>query len=449
MSRTLAPEPGLDQRKRTAIGSVSDGLARMTGAAGLLDAVIVFAFFVVLPVDRVGTFDAAGFTVRPAYPLMGLFLLLHLRSVRSGFRAMPTAALVALAVVVSLPLTFDPKRSIGYAVWAFFTIGFALAAIGYLREDERRMPAWTELYCATAAGWALVLIGEWFVSFKDANIPYGWLGSLPRLHGLSVESSFIAFYLVAPLFLCLAARRRIWAIPIVFALVLTTSRTGIIGMTVGALVLLVVGNRSHRIAVVKAALVAGVAVVALAVPVAVNYQPIGTVPGAVLPEDARLGSKARRIDEDFLTLNDTSSTAGRVQSVKDAVATYRQAPLTGVGIGAYGQASHERGAYLEEPTSRVLAMSLWLEALAELGPLGLIVLFVWAFVPVPFLWRLRAGAPLAVPLIAAILASAAMFMAAQTWWVPYRWIPWILAYALVAPMLVATLARWTRRAPAA
>ncbi len=449
MSRTLTPEPGLDRRKPTALGSVSDALARMTGAARLLDAVVIAALFVVLPMDRVGTFDVADFTVRPAYPLMGLFLLLHLRSVRAGFRAMPTVALVALAIAVSLPLTFDPKRSLRYTVWALFTIGFALAATGYLREDGRRMPAWIELYCATAAGWALVLIGEWFVSFKDANIPYGWLGSLPRLHGLSVESSFIAFYLVPPLFLCLAARRKIWAIPILLALVLTTSRTGIIGVAVGTLVLLVVGNRSHRIAVAKAAVVAAVAVVALAVPVALNYQPIGTVPGAVSPEDARLGSKANRIDEDFLTLNDTASTALRVKSVKDALATYRQAPVTGVGIGAYGQASHERGAYLEEPTSRVLAMSLWLEALAELGPLGLLALLVWAFVPVPFLWRLRASAPVAVPLIVAILASAAMFAAAQTWWVPYRWIPWILAYALVAPMLAATLARWTRRAPAA
>ena len=96
MSRTLTPEPGLDRRKPTALGSVSDALARMTGAARLLDAVVIAAFFVVLPMDRVGTFDAAGFTVRPAYPLMGLFLLLHLRSVRAGFRAMPTVALVAL-----------------------------------------------------------------------------------------------------------------------------------------------------------------------------------------------------------------------------------------------------------------------------------------------------------------------------------------------------------------
>ena len=284
------------------------------------------------------------------------------------------------------------------------------------------MPAWVELYCATAAGWALVLIGEWLVSFKDANIPYSWVGSLPRLHGLSVESSFIAFYLVPPTLPLPRGQAQIWAIPIILALVLTTSRYG--------------GHRRDRRSARPAR---------RGRPLASDRRRQGGArrrcgggrarrsghpelpadrhdPGRDPADEARLGSKAKRIDEDFLTLNDTSSTALRVQSVKDAVATYRQAPLTGVGIGAYGQASHERGAYVEVPTSLVLAMSLWFEALAELGPLGLLALLVWVFAPVPFLWRLRASAPLAVPLIVAILASAAMLLAAQTWWVPYRWI---------------------------
>ena len=441
MSRILAPEPSLQDPQRPAHRPATGALARVAGTTRTLDAVLIVAFFALLPVERFVSFDVAGFTVRPAYLCMGLFLLLHLRSLAAGFRAMPTVALIALAIVVSLPLTFDPKESAGYTLWAAFTIGFALAAVGYLREDGRRIEAWVELYCATAAAWGLFTIGQWLASFANANLAYSWLGSLPRVQALGQESSFFAFYLIPPLFLCLGARRRIWAVPIILALVLSTSRSGLVGMILGAAVLLVLGNRSGRIAVAKGALVAAVAFAAFAVPVALNYQPIGTVPGAVPPSEAHRGDKAKRIDKDFVRLGDDASTSPRLQSWKDAFSTYEQAPATGVGIGAYGQAMHERGVSVTVPTSMLKTTNLWLEALAELGPLGLLALLVWTFAPVPFLWRARDGTRLAVPLIAGIVASSAMFAFTQTWWVPYRWVLWILAYALVGTALSATLRR--------
>lgn len=438
MSRILAPEPTVKDPKRPASGSAGQALARAAGTTRVLDAVLIVAFFVLLPVERVVSFDVAGFTVRPAYLCMGLFLLLHVRAIGAGFRAMPTVALVALAIAVSLPLTFDRKESAGYTLWAAFTIAFALAAVGYLRKDTRRIGAWVELYCATAAAWGLFTIGQWFASFADANLAYSWLGSLPRVQALGQESSFFAFYLIPPLFLCLGARRRIWAVPIILALVLSTSRSGLIGMAVGAVVVLLLANRSGRIAVAKGALVAAVAFAALAVPVVLNYQPVGTVPGAVPPSS---GDKAERIDKDFVRLGDDASTGPRLQSWEDAVSTYRQAPATGVGIGAYGQAMHERGVSVTVPTSMVKTTNLWLESLAELGPLGLLALLVWTFAPVPFLLRMRDDSRLAVPLIGAIFASSAMFAFTQTWWVPYRWVPWIVAYAVVGAAVSATLRR--------
>jgi O-antigen ligase len=446
MSRTVAPEPTLQDTKRPSPGSATGVLARIAGTTNILDAIVIVAFFVVLPVERVFAFDVAGFTIRPAYACMAVFLLLHLHSIRAGFRAMPTAALIALAVVASLPLTFDPKRSAGYAVWAAFTLAFALAAVGYLREDGRRIPAWVELYCATAAAWGVFTIGQWFASFADANLAYSWLGSLPRIQALGQESSFFAFYLIPPLFLSLAARRKIWAVPIILAIILSTSRSGLVGMTIGAVVLLILGTRDARLDVAKGVVVAGVAVAALAVPVALNYQPIGSVAGAVPPAEAEHGLKTKRIDEEFLQGQDDASTSPRLQSWKDAVSTWRQAPATGVGIGAYGEAMHERGKSTQLPAADVKTTNLWVEALAELGPLGFLALLLWVLVPVPYLFRERRRLRLAVPLIAAIFASSAMFAFTQTWWVPYRWIPWLFAYALVGPALWATLTRSGERA---
>jgi O-antigen ligase len=192
--------------------------------------------------------------------------------------------------------------------------------------------------------------------------------------------------------------------------------------------------------VAKAVPVVAVSAVLLAVPLAVDYQPIGTVPGTITAEQARLGAKSARFYGEFGSLQDDASVAPRLQSWRDGWETYKQAPVTGVGINAFGQAQHDRGASLDWPTSLLKTTNLWVESLAEMGPLGLFALVVWAFTPLPFLARRRRENPLAVPLLAALLASSAMFAFTQTWWVPYRWVPWIFGYALVG----SELTRWAR-----
>src|SRR5262245_38037874 len=126
MRRVLAPDEPIGEPKRTTPGGLAETLTRITGATSTLDPILTAGFFALLPVDSVLAFDVSGFTVRIVYPFMGLFLLLHLRQIREGFRAMPTVVLIAVAIAVSLPFTFDPRRSFGYTVWAAFTVLFAL-----------------------------------------------------------------------------------------------------------------------------------------------------------------------------------------------------------------------------------------------------------------------------------------------------------------------------------
>ena len=414
---------------------------------GAYETAVVVGFFVLLPVERVLAFDVAGSTVRPAMFFMGLFLVASLRFIPAGLGAMPTAVLVLAAVAIATAVSYDVVRSLGYAAWAALTIAFALAASGRLRGSEERFRAWLELYCVTAAGWGLVAIGQWFLSFAHADLAYSWFGSLPRLHALAYETSFFAFYLVPPLFLTLAARRRVWAVPILLALVLSTSRAGAIGVLVGGVVLVALAGRAARLDVVRGVALAAVGLIALVVPVGLDHQPIGTVAGAVSPMAAEAGEKLDAPYDDFVGLRDEASAAPRLASWRNDWRTFKQAPLLGVGPGAHGAYLHARGEGLDQPASAIKGTNLWLESGVELGILGLLALFVWAFAPLPFLWRERRCGAFAVPLLAALLASSAMLAFTQTWWVPYRWVPWIFAYALVGPMLLgAVRARWARRA---
>ena len=309
-----------------------------------------------------------------------------------------------------------------------------MALTGYLRGEEARVRGLLELYCATAALWGVFTIGQWFASFANADLAYSWLGSVPRLQALAFESSFLAFYLVPPLILSVAAKRHVWGVPILLALILSTSRAALIGIVVGAVLIVALSDRPRRILVAKGGLVVGVAVVMLAVPIRLDYLPIADVPGAAPRDVAKRGDR-EDFYKDFIRVRDQASTAPRIQSWKDGWATYKQAPVTGVGANAYGLALQDAGRYVDVPTDLVKTTNLYVESLAELGPLGLLALLLWTFTPMPYLWRLRRRSSLAVPLLGALIASAVMFTFVQTWWVPYRWMPWILAYALVAPQL--------------
>ena len=398
--------------------------------------------FATLPIERGLTFDVLGFTIRPVFVFMGIFLVAHLRSIPRGVLAMPTALLVIVAVLASLPRTYDPTASLGYAAWAFFVIAFSLALTGYLRGNASRFELWGRIYVVTAAAWGLFLVGQWCVSFAVPEVAYAWLGSIPRVHGPAYEPSFLAFYFVAPLFFSLAIGPRSCGVLILAGLLLSTSRAGLLGVAVGAAAVVLLGNRSLRMHVAKGVLVAALVVaVAVGPPYVLNYQPVGSVAGAVQPRDTgpRSPASSTRDDaQDFVTLSDEASTQPRLESWRDGWEMFLMEPVTGVGVGGSGAAYHARGVALDVPASQLKTTNLWIEVMAEMGILGFVALAAWALLPFPILWRYRSRSRVAVPTLAALLALVVMCSFVQTWWVPYRWIPWVFAYVVIAP----TVAEW-------
>lgn len=370
-------------------------------------------FFATLPIERILTVDVAGFTIRPAYLFMAAFLILRRSRIGAGLRAMPVAVLVAAATILSLIATYDRRQSAGYALWALFTILFALAAVGTLSTDRGALDRWTRLAIWTGAAWSIVTVGQWLGALAVPSLAYSSVGSVPRVQALAFEPSFLAFYFAPLLMLAAGTSSRVAAPLILVGLLLTTSRTGLVGLAVGALVLLVVAPRPTRRR-------------------ALQLAPLVIVPLAAI----LLISRFAYLDfvTKVVTLRDPTSITPRLQSWTDAWKLFLARPVTGVGTGAYGAAAHAHGIDLGGATSQIKTTNLVLETMAELGIVGLVSFVLWAFGPVPELWRARAWDARARALLAAIAAAIAMFPLVQTWWVPYHWLPWILAFGLRAEL---------------
>jgi O-antigen ligase len=390
--------------------------------AAAVRSVVEWCFFLFLPVERVLVFDVAEFTVRPVYFFMAAIIVLAVRRIPSGVRAMPTAVLALVAVLASLAATYDLRLSLGYTVWAVFVVVFSFAAVGQLQLSRATIARWVALYVKTGALWAAIAIVQWGASFRETDLAYAWLGSAPRVHALALEPSFFAFYLVPALVLSVATRFRLASAFLASAVILTTSRSGLLGSLFALVIVLALADPPVRRRVVFAAAAAVTALALQTIPALTEFHPQGAGPAG----GGNYGSFVYK----GVTAQDSASAVPRLESWNLAGELFLDHPITGIGVGAFGSAAHARGVALSSPAQEVKTTNLWLEALSELGVLGFVALLVWALAPLPALWRMRKVDSLALPLVAALAAAMLMFNFVQTWWVPYRWLPWILAYAL-------------------
>ncbi len=346
MSRILAPRAQSSQDpRRPAPPHCGRGARRVAGTTRTLDAVLIVA---VLPASAGGArrllrrrgLHRSG----PAFFCMGLFLAAPSPVACSGFRAMPTVALIALAIVVSLPLTFDPK-----GVGRIHAVG---GVHDRLRPRRRRATcartggasrAWVELYCATAAAWGpLHRSAQWLalVCEREPGVQLAQLAPA-RFKGPWQESSFFAFYLIPPLFLCLGDAARTGPFRSSSRSSSSTSRSGPHRRCASARSTLArAGSRSGRIASREGR------------PHRRHRIRRSRDPGrAQLPADrhgARRGSSPSEAQPRRQgTSGSTRTSCGSGTTLprrrgsspwKDAISHLQEAPATGVGIGAYGQA---------------------------------------------------------------------------------------------------------------
>lgn len=387
----------------------------------------MWGFLLTLPIERVLTVDIAGFTIRPVYPFMAVLAVLNVgRISRSGIAGV-VGACIAVAIVASAFTSLAPKQTVGYATWGMFTIVFFVAMVGRLRERPDLVGTWTRAYVFTAGLWGLVTVFHSVLSFGFDGLAYSFVGDLPRVQALAYEPSFLAFYLVPAFYLSFATAQHYSTGAILAGVIASTSRAGLVGLGVGGVALLLLAWR----AVVKKLIICG-----LAAAIAVGAQ-------VILSGSAYTGFVSSSVD-----VKDQASVGPRLATWSTAWDIFLQHPLNGVGIGAYGGGVHALGIALGTTDSAIKTTNLWLEVLAELGLIGLASLVALLVIALVGLWRRRRQEPLAPYVVAAMVASAAMFAFVQTWWVPYRWIIWILAYSVAFPLVAKPLrSRAAERTP--
>jgi O-antigen ligase len=396
-------------------------------ARATTETVAMWGVLLTLPIERVLTADIAGFTVRPVYLFMAVLAVLNVSRIpRSGVAGV-VGAWITLAIVASAFTSLAPKQTVGYAAWGMFTIVFFVSMVGRLRERRDLVETWARAYVFTAGLWGLVTLLHSVLSFGFDGLAYSFVGDLPRVQALAYEPSFLAFYLVPAFYLSFATAQHYSTAAILAGVIASTSRAGLVGLAVGGVVLLLLARR----AVVKKLVICGVAAA-----IAGGVQ-------LILSRGAYTGFVTSTVN-----VEDQASIAPRLATWSDAWEVFLEHPVNGVGIGAYGGGVHELGIALDTPDSDIKTTNLWLEVLAELGVIGFASLGALLVIALFGLWRRRRQEPLAAFVFTAIVASAAMFAFVQTWWVPYRWIIWILAYSIAFPLVTNRLrSRVTEHAP--
>lgn len=381
---------------------------------------ILAAFILLtLPIERFLTLEVFGYTLRPVYAGMGLLLVLYGRQLRrAGREPVVVAAMVCSAALLSL---FQASHgawltSALYAAWAAFTVAFFLAFVGHVTQGGN-LDLWLRAYVASGALWATLALVQWFAALEWPHLAYGFIGRWPRVHGLTLEPSYFALYLLPPLFIALGLRSAL-AWPIAVGLALTTARTGAAGFLAG-LAVLASASRGRSLLRSHAALV--VVTLFLMAPTSLTTLKDAFSISLVRPPDP---TEEKPIESLTVRVNvqDHASVGPRLSSWKEAWEVWKNHPW-GVGVGGYGYAVPDA----EEPRTHKTT-NLVLEVLAETGPLGVLALLFWALWPAVGLWKERNNVQ-SLALLSAVVAEIITFPFFQTWWRPYLWYSWGLAYA--------------------
>ncbi|MFH1811352.1 MAG: O-antigen ligase family protein [Pseudomonadota bacterium] len=391
------------------------------------------ALVVLAAPDLVGTAELGRFTLRASQvAALGMCLGVLARelghgTLRESLRRFPRPLLlmVVFAVIAGVHVALgevpNPTKGLAYVAWSLFT---SLGVAGGLwlvlsTRDDVDLALRSTILAATAI--AMFGLLQWLVGALGGDPPLvtQWMEGLPRINGLSYEPSYFAFSMVTVLGLALASflRRPPLLHPLlaagcssvlVISLVLASSRSGWIGLaviTLCALAVIVTGwSRMERVQR------RGLGVLAS-----------GYALAALLLLISSSDSYARMARRGF-DLEEQSSSAPRLEGVRQALGMFRDRPVLGVGLGQFGGAlAREHGQVLSpERMDQLVTFNLYAELAAENGLLGLGLVIAALLLVLRACWRLlRSRDPWAnargrALLLAAVVLFGIMYQFNQT-----------------------------------
>jgi len=326
--------------------------------------------------------------------LVGMLLALAFsRPDLAAFRTLPVRVMLAAfgATLVAIALSATHAQHLGAVVREAFKDGeyllLFLGAVAAFATDPDDRPFWRMLEVAVTLV-CLSALAEYVVGAHSGIVLHG--ASFPRIAGALEGPNQLAGYLdvALPVLVARALLHRDRRLVLVIVLaavtdVLTISRSGIIGVALGVVVVLLVlrplGGTAWRFAGAVALVVVAGAALALRAGVPAGYFSLDQAPQAA----------------DHL--------ANRSQLWHAAIELWRTSPLVGVGAGNYELDLAQAGL----PNVRTHANSIYLQSLAEQGVIGLLVTLATFAVTIATLGRSAVRRPLVVGALGATVALAA------------------------------------------
>ena len=326
--------------------------------------------------------------------LVGMLLALTFsRPDLAAFRTFPVRVMLAAfaATLLAIALSAAHAQHLGAVVREAFKDGeyllLFLGAVAAFATDPDDRPFWRMLEIAVTLV-CISALAEYLVGAHSGIVVHG--ASFPRIAGALEGPNQLAGYLDVglPVLVARALVHRDRTLVLVVALaaitdVLTISRSGIVGVALGVVVVLLVlrplGGAAWRFAGVVAFVVAAGVALALRAGVPAGYFSLDQAPQAA----------------DHL--------ANRSQLWHAAVELWRTSPVVGVGAGNYELDLAQAGL----PNVRTHANSIYLQSLAETGILGLLATLGMFAVTIVTLGRSAVRRPLVVGALGATVALAA------------------------------------------
>jgi O-antigen ligase len=326
--------------------------------------------------------------------LVGMLLALAFsRPDLAAFRTLPVRAMLAAfaATLAAIALSAAHAQHLGAVVREGFKTGeyllLFLGAVAAFATDPDDRPFWRTLEFAVAVV-CVSALAEYVVGAHSGIVLHG--ASFPRIAGALEGPNQLAGYLdvALPVLVARALVHRDRTLVLIIGLagltdVLTLSRSGIVGVALGVVVVLLVlrpfGGAAWRFAGAVTLVVAAGAALAVRAGVPSGYFSLDQAPQAA----------------DHL--------ANRSQLWHAAVELWRTSPLVGVGAGNYELDLGEAGLN----GVRTHANSIYLQSLAETGIAGLLATLAMFAVTIATLGRSAVRRPLVVGALGATVALAA------------------------------------------
>ncbi len=401
-----------------------------------------------LPLERIGSFELSGMTVRPSQILYLILLLAFGWAIISGRRRAIYASRLYIPLILffliaplSLANSPDADHSLAIAAFTLFTASQAWIIPHYIRDEKTLKTLLSFLFASTLI---VGLFGIFQFIGDMTGLPLYVTGlhekyskdilGFPRVQSTAAEPLYFANFLLIPLFLILpfirdcryTSKSILYSRPVLLGIfgigilnfILTASRGAYIAFAVGLAIYFVYLSRK------SAALIIWLAASLIIIVLALN-----------LFSNNQTQTAMDRFINHVTTLFEGSSFEERKTTINAALAFFTEHPYIGYGLGSFGILFNEASS-TESKNGLAIVNNEPAELLVETGMLGFIMIMFFFYAlfrrAVNILYKQNNNIFLKNILLGASLALISILIQYQTFSTLYIMHVWFLIALIIS-----------------